>query len=239
MKKLWLDLSDNINQREARERYILFATAIILVYAVFNYAFLKGFAEKRVTLGIRMQTASQELTQLTAQEKVLAKGLMTDPHAMKKRDISRLEQQIKDEDGRLSTLSVGLISAEELPKALYQVLSANEKLELVGMETLPPTLLKLQGVLLDGNDLGSEAGRDDSTTAASGSFNENVGIYKHAVRVGLRGRYFDIVDYLALLEGLDWKFYWQQLDYSVSKYPKADVVIEVYTLSLDAGVIGV
>jgi MSHA biogenesis protein MshJ len=41
------------------------------------------------------------------------------------------------------------------------------------------------------------------------------------------------------LERLPWRFYWQDLNYSVDHYPNAEVILRVYTLSSEEGLFGV
>jgi len=49
-------------------------------------------------------------------------------------------------------------------------------------------------------------------------------------RLVLKGEYFPIMDFLSKIEKNDWQIYWDEMDYTVTKYPEAQVVIEFYTL---------
>ena len=48
-----------------------------------------------------------------------------------------------------------------------------------------------------------------------------------------------VVQFLVALERLPWRFYWQDLNYSVDHYPNAEVILRVYTLSSEEGLFGV
>jgi MSHA biogenesis protein MshJ len=59
------------------------------------------------------------------------------------------------------------------------------------------------------------------------------------MRVELKGRYFDIVEYLKALEGLPWKVFWGEVSLESDKYPISKVSLVIYTLSRYPGWIGV
>jgi MSHA biogenesis protein MshJ len=64
-------------------------------------------------------------------------------------------------------------------------------------------------------------------------------IFKHGMRIVFEGDYFKTLEYLRALEAMPWRLYWDNVEYRVTKYPKASVAITVHTLSLDEGWIGV
>jgi MSHA biogenesis protein MshJ len=67
----------------------------------------------------------------------------------------------------------------------------------------------------------------------------SAGIYKHTVVLRVSGSYFELLDFLQILESSQWHFYWEQLDYRVTNYPNADILLRVYTLGAEKGRIGV
>ena len=62
---------------------------------------------------------------------------------------------------------------------------------------------------------------------------------KAEVDVKLQGQYFQLKDYLTQLEGLSWKFFWQEFDYQLKTYPVSELEIEIYSLSTAQEFIGV
>lgn len=64
-------------------------------------------------------------------------------------------------------------------------------------------------------------------------------VFKHAVELEFQGDYRSTLRYLKNLENLPWRFYWDGVSYEVIKYPKASITINIYTLSLDKGWMGV
>ena len=60
---------------------------------------------------------------------------------------------------------------------------------------------------------------------------QSTSIYQHTLEVKLTGSYDDVYQYLRRLQVLDTPLYWHSLLYEVSKYPLANVTLQMYTLS--------
>ena len=79
----------------------------------------------------------------------------------------------------------------------------------------------------------------DKAAKPTDSGREQVAVYRHGVEIVFRGSYLATLDYLQSLQSLPWDFYWDGVQLQVEDYPKAQVRITVYTLSLKRGWIGV
>lgn len=227
-----------LDEKAMRERVIIALLVLAVMWTAFNFIFFAPLEKQKATLHERLTAVEKDMKTLSALETVLAKGITNDPNAQKKKEIERLEKKLSELEQSLQALSVGLIPAEELPLALHDVLQSIGSLKLVGMETLAPSRLQLQSTELftTATDQTSGEGREKALEADE---IEHVGVFKHSVIVALEGQYFDVVSYLRALESLPWKIYWHSIDYEVLQYPKAKVLIEVYTLSTEEGVLGV
>lgn len=232
MLAFWDNVNENFNTRPLRERAIISVLAIVITWGLFKVFLISDINKKTAALSQRMESAEMDIKKLTAQEMVLAKALDDDPNVHKKQQILALDRRLSSLDKKLEALSVGLISAENLTIVLRDVVKSISTLTLVGMQTLESSELKIQGEQDEQDNLGS-------STFTSKQKEEDIGIFKHSVVVVLEGQYFDVVKYLAALEKLPWKIYWQEIDYEVIQYPQAKIMIEVYTLSTEHGVLGV
>lgn len=63
----------------------------------------------------------------------------------------------------------------------------------------------------------------DSTTKTS--------VLEHAITIKFRGSYFSVLDYLKGIAELHWPIYWDNLEYTVTKYPDAEVTLQMRVLS--------
>jgi MSHA biogenesis protein MshJ len=100
-----------------------------------------------------------------------------------------------------------------MAELLEMVLDSSVKLRLVSLQSLPAESI------LSGD--GSEAG-----------------YYIHPVRLELTGEYFDIKSYLSTLESMQVKYFWRSFEYEVEAYPKAKLILVVYTLGTRQEFIG-
>ena len=64
-------------------------------------------------------------------------------------------------------------------------------------------------------------------------------LYKHGIKLKLKGSYFKLRDYLSQLEKMQWTFFWQEFDYQLIEYPNSELSIEMYSLSTQKEFIGV
>lgn len=237
----WHQLAEKINQRTLRERIILGLVVLAVVYFIVDLAIVSALQKEKNALNLRMAAAQQEFGKYLAQEKVLAKAITNDPNAAKKRELLSLQERLASIDKNLATLATGLIAAEKLPEVLHDVLNAKGKLTLLAMETAAPSRLRLQGPAVDDDTIESDEEKlaRELDQLDEKNLQEPIGVFKHSVFVSMQGSYFDVVNYLSALEDLPWKFYWEAIDYRVEDYPSATVTIEVYTLSTEAGLLGV
>jgi MSHA biogenesis protein MshJ len=105
---------------------------------------------------------------------------------------------------------------------LEQVLNQNGRLQLVALETLAATPL-----------LDTPALKPANTAAPSGANGQERQVYKHGVRLTVRGSYADLVQYLTALEKLPTQMFWGSAKMSVQQYPVTEMTLILYTLSLD------
>lgn len=229
----WQQLADRLNGLQTRERALIVLSILLGIYLVWDFGFFQPLAKKNADLEMRLTAAQKELVKLSAEEQVFTQGLRNDPGAAKKREIVRLEQELRSLEENLQQLAVGLIAADKLPQVIYEVLQRSTSLKFVGMQTHPAQLLSFnkQPGSLEGEQ--ETQGVDDSVEPERA-----VGVFKHAVTVSFHGDYFAVIRYLKSLENLEWKIYWNILDYEVDQYPRAHITLEVFTLSTEQGVMG-
>lgn len=230
MKEKLSQIAENFNGRNIRERGLITVSILAVIYLLWDFAFYAGLMQETNAVNAREKQAQQDMLILTSEQKVLVKALTADPAAPKRREVVRLEQELKGLDEELENLSVGLVSAEKLPQILYDMLGATQGLRFKGVETLTPYNLQLMAA-----QTGSE---DEETLTAEISSEPAVGVFKHSVIIEIEGSYFNVVKYIQELEKLPWRFYWESIDYQVENYPTAKAVIEVYTLSTERGALG-
>lgn len=243
----WQPLDDKFSALKMREKLLVAGVFLLLLYLVWDIAIASPMAKQHQKLVSRFDAANRELQLVSAQEKVLVKALGNDPDAAKRREVLRLGRQLDEANKRLQAMSVGLLSAQQLPDVLHAVLLQSKQVELLGMRSLAPAKLELAKPDVvpeeeDETDNAVSAVRGTATPQVNGNSvaeERIIGVYKNAVQLQLKGDYFSVVAYLQQLENLPWRLYWDFVRYDVDTYPKAVITLKVYTLSTEKGVLGV
>lgn len=145
-----------------------------------------------------------------------------DPDAEARARIAELEKRIADIDGQLKSARTQIVPPEKMAGLLDQLLRRNKRLELVSLRsTAPESMGKTEGA----------AGADKGAPAQGKAAAE--ALYRQGMELTLSGSYADMLDYVAQIEQLPWKIFWGHLEMKVDEYPRAKLVLNVYTLSLD------
>jgi MSHA biogenesis protein MshJ len=221
-----------------RERTIV-AAAVVFGggLLIFNFGIdpfmLKARSASRAELAARTELAQQQLqlTMLTMQN--------ADPDAPSRRRLAQAKQELAAVNARLGSFEAGMVPPARMQAFLEGLLAGNRAIELVGLKTLPVTLVGAQVALpkseaagIAGAQSAKDPGRDkvDSAGAAPVSVD---GIYQHGIEIRLAGSYNDLLKYLTELERMPQRVMWNSVSLTVDKYPRNVLVLRVYTLSLD------
>lgn len=217
-------LQEKIDARIMRERVLLLLSILALIFMVWNFTVQSGIDKKNQEDAATLASLASQRAGLQTQVTAVTQSLLNDPDKAKKVQIEQLQKNIQDIETQLQNASHNLIKADQLPKALQDVLQKSQSLTLLEVKTLPARELQLATASAATPDAGVKT---------------SAGVYQHVVELRVAGSYNQLLQFLLELERLPWRFYWQSLDYSVDKYPNADVKLRVYTLSSDEGLFGV
>ncbi len=211
-------LRDRIDAMSLRERGLLFLTTVgVLVFLIYTLLFTPLERRQQATLA-QMNTLQTESVAFENQIQEIMRRHANDPDAANRRLEKELETQLADLDRKIGDTVHGLISPQEMVKVLEQVLQHQGRLKLVHIESLAAKPL---------------------IEPAPDKPKADIGIYKHGLRLEFEGDYLGALDYLRQIETLPWVLYWDDLEITTEKYPKAHIVVVVHTLSLKEGWIGV
>lgn len=217
---------DQIDSRVMRERVLIFLTLLALVFFVWNFLMQAKIDRKSKDLKMQSDQIAVEQRALEAKIATLTMELAADPAIQKTNELRSINANISEVEQQLSGLSQGLIGAEQLPKVLEEMLQRTTSVKLLQVRTLAATELQLES-----EKVGSKENIKSELVGA--------GVYKHGVLIKVVGNYSQLIQLMAEIEALNWKFYWESLDYTVTRYPNAEIDIRVFTLSSEEGLLGV
>lgn len=183
--------------------------------------------------GERQAAATRALEAQSARAELLARAARDPDQALRQALLAAQalrEQQL----GALATDTAALIDPPRMQQVLQDLLQQRPGLRLLALESFSAPL-ELPAPVADG---GAAA---DQNAAAPAPL-----LYRHGMRVTLEGSYFELRDYLRGIEQQSLaaggrRLFWENLDYQVGEAGpgRARITVELYTLSREAGWVGV
>ncbi|WP_199458874.1 type II secretion system protein GspM [Vibrio owensii] len=207
MNEFWSSLEERFDEMSAREKVLIalcgLVTVVMLLFTLVLEPKLNEVTSNDKQLRNLKQTNQQteiEILRIQAQ-------LKKDPNAEIDQAISQLLTESQHLSMQLSEIIEHLITPSQMASLLESVLEQQSGIHLLSLQTLP-----------------AEPITEDKEAS------QYSGYYVHPVRMELIGDYFAIANYLTKLESLPASYYWRSFSYKVEDYPKAKLVLEVYTL---------
>ncbi len=215
MNEFWLSMENRFGEMSAREKALVAICGLVTVGMLLFVLVLEptlnqvSSSQKQLSqLKLANQKTESDVLRIQAQ-------LKKNPNAEVEREVADLVAESERLSAQLAKIVEHLISPAEMTEVLEKVLAHQSGIHLVSMKTLPSEPISNDG--------------DESQYS---------GYYVHPVRMELTGGYFSIANYLNRLENLPASYYWRSFSYKVDEYPKATLVLEVYTLGSREAFIG-
>jgi len=200
------------------------AVGVLILVSVAMFFYLLLVEPKMLQAEVVDKQITSTQMQLRASEQQIAllqKRLKQDPNAQNQQLLTRLQKQKQQIDEQLQVKMGGLIAPSQMAQVLEAVLTQTTALKLEKLNNLAVRPL-----------IEDEPGKNEHVL-------KDVGVYRHGLQIEFRGSYLQMLAYLKALQSLPWNFYWGSIEVSMDKYPQAQIVMTVHTLSFTPGWIGV
>ncbi|EJG1819177.1 type II secretion system protein M [Vibrio parahaemolyticus] len=207
MNEFCSSLEERFGDMSAREKMLValcgFVTVVMLLFTLVLEPKLNQISNnERQLSNLKQSNQKTEIDILRVKAQ-----LKKDPNADIDLEISNLLTESQHLSMQLSQIIEHLVTPSQMAGVLESVLEQQSGIHLVSLQTLP-----------------SEPITEDKEAS------QYSGYYVHPVRMELTGDYFSIANYLNKLESLPASYFWRSFSYKVEEYPKAKLVLEVYTL---------
>lgn len=106
----------------------------------------------------------------------------------------------------------------------------SEKTTTITTEPSPQKISQTLKALLATNNL-NLVSLDATNTKITVDQNSQRKTFEHKTTIQFTGTYFASIKYIETIEKLNWPIYWDTLTYTVTKYPEANVMLEIHTIS--------
>lgn len=222
LRMRWQNWGAQFLARPRRERAILaFALLFGGGFLLFNFGIDAAWQKTRAAQAETL-AARTELLQQKAQ--LVAVQAVADPDTANRRHLAQLKEAMNAVNTRLSSFEQGMVSPTRMRGFLEDLLARNRGVELLELKTLPPETV--------GSPAKNTPGANQATPDATVPLPAD-GIWQHGIELRLAGSYLDLMNYLASLEAMPQRLMWNRLELKTTIYPRNEMVLRVYTLSLD------
>jgi MSHA biogenesis protein MshJ len=130
----------------------------------------------------------------------------------------------------VAAVTRGLVSPKDMARMVEQILTTNRDVQLVRVENLPSLSLL---------DTPSTDPATPPPAGASPAPAGGIGLYRHGMRIQVKGNYLDIIRVLRSMEALPWKVFWGEVSVKTEKYPQSHATVVIYTLNQNRAWIGI
>ena len=234
----WAEWARKFAALTRRERAIV-AAALVFGGGFLIYSFaIDPFLQKARKAAAAELAARTELAQQDALVAML-KAQSADPDAANRSRLARANQELAAVSQRLARFEAGMVPPARMQAFLEGLLARNRAVELLGLKTLPVTLIGASVAAPSATAAGGASAQvaadpaKDKPAEGGAAPAPAEGIYQHGIEITLAGSYNDLLNYLVELERTPQRVMWNRVELTVDKHPRNKMVLRVYTLSLD------
>lgn len=238
MNKQWQEYCDKYLTITPREQYmVLFAGLMALIFIIHSF-FIDDNTIKITKLDkqiVKVMASNRSTKNSIA---LYEEGLSKNPNTVLNEQITQYKRKLKEVDVNLLKLTSDLIDPIQMRHALLQLLKTQKGVSLQSFQ-----VIAAQPITMSSSKTQSKTTKNDNQKSVSDisvdEAQQELVLYRHAIKIKLSGNYFQLRDYLKQLEGLSWKFFWKEFNYQLKEYPISELEIEMYSLSTKREFIGV
>ena len=212
-----------IDAMTLRERTIMFVSLLVGLFLLADQVLFPGLRNQQKQLEKQTSDQLAQLNTINDQITRMVAENTEDPDVLLRARLAELKQRYAALETSSADITRGLVSPREMARLAQTLLRDNSGLQLVKAENLPAQAISL-----------TEAEDAKPGTSVAGP-----SVYRHGLRLEVKGRYADIVRYLHKLERLNWRVMWGEVKLETRQYPASTATLTIYTLSLDKAWIGV
>lgn len=204
--------------RPMRERILLLICLLVVLFFVWDAMVMNNLDRRKKSAQKRASQATVELVELAARQRVIEARKDFDPDQENRKQLQQLQIEVAKIQTQMEESVANLISPQEMPGLLKELLVQQQKLKLISLENQPAESLQISAAVAE----------EQSAPV----------LYRHRLQLEFSGSYLATLAYLKKLENLPRQMVWEALEIETQQYPQARVRLQVYTLSLSKGWIG-
>jgi MSHA biogenesis protein MshJ len=219
MKQLLEKYGDSIDAMALRERALFFGAVALVLMTLLQVFLLNPVLARRNQLSAQIAQQEDETKAIQAQIQGLVKPAAQDQDELNREKLKSLRAQMAQLDRQFEQQQKQFVTPGEMVAMLENMIGKNGKLELVSLRNLPSTSASPAA--------GAQSGAAGARARAEGARE----VFRHTVELSIKGSYFDLLDYLATLERMPQRVFWDGFELDAAQYPQSVLKLTIYTLS--------
>lgn len=228
------------DQLSTREQAIILYSSVFILFSLIFLTFVEPniIAGNKDKLDIKSIMNSNKTFEANIEK--VSKSKHTDPNLEIRNNLLILTDKEKALDLEISALTKALVDPKKMVFILEQALKESRGIKLISLRNLASENVYIEAPEIEGDDMLISHDEVKSGDSHSNENNDVSGIiYKHGLEIVVEADYRKMVEYLERLDDIEWKVFWQNLEYEIKEYPKGQLKIKIYTLSTGKEVLGV
>ena len=227
----WESLAARIDALTLRERGFVMAGVLAVTYFLWIGLVAQPMEKRQREMNGNLERITAEIAGLNALSQALMQQAREDPNAIHRAELESLKAELAQLNNDLAGTTDHLVPPGQMARVLEAMLRGTGGLQLQQVTSLGSSPLV--------PDKEKPAAKATADQADAQDADEPVrSVHKHGVRLELQGSFFSVLEFLHKLEQLEWKFFWDAVEFRVVDYPDATVEITVYTISMEPTWIG-
>jgi MSHA biogenesis protein MshJ len=213
------EYAERIDSMSLRERVMLFLAVALVLMTLLQAVLLDPMLSRRNRLTAQIAQQEDETKAMQIQIQALVRPKTQDPDDINRDKLKLLREQMAQLERQLEARQKQFVAPAKMTAMLESIIGKNQRLQLVSLRNLPVASL-------------SQPGTATATGVAAAPRPAGAReVFRHTVELSVRGSYFDLLDYLAALERMPQRVFWDGLELSVTEYPQSVLRLTLYTLS--------
>jgi len=222
-RERFAELDEAFRARSLRERGILGAATIVLIFFVIDSTLIQPTGVRMERVELQTEAVTSEISDLGNELAAFQRVDLTDEERQVLRRKRIAEQQLAEINAEIEREISELVPPEAIVSLLGEMLTPESGLRLVRLESQEP------------HRVGSGSLHESDT----GLLDATASLYRHGLRMEIEGEFADTVEYLKRVESSQWHLLWDRFEYRVKQFPEATIIIDLHTVSEQEEWIGV
>lgn len=209
-----------------RERWMIFGAGLFAVVGVMDTFMLEPLRQQASvaqTETLRLQDETNKAQAKITELKLNAQGNKTGLQV----EIDAVKEKLTVQQAEMVDMSAMMVKPTEVLPLLRELLKKHEEVEVISVESLPVDNFIKKHALGPKAAPGDEGVADVNATDTD-ALNQ---IYQHTIKLTVRGNYLAVMNYANDLKKQVGKLSWESAEMK-SQYPKTELTIYLYTLSM-------